>query len=85
MPTTSVYLSDDLAKRVKEAGLNVSSVTQAALEKELARLDEAVSSERRLFRLVDESDRAELAEALADHLTLLRQLPKQRLCGGVVA
>lgn len=37
MPKVSVYLSDDLYRRAREQGLQVSSLTQAALEQELSR------------------------------------------------
>ena len=36
MARVNVYLPDDLAERARAAGVNVSAVTQAALETELA-------------------------------------------------
>ena len=36
MARVNVYLPDDLAERVKEAGLNISGLTQAALRSALA-------------------------------------------------
>lgn len=36
MARVNVYLPDDLAARAREAGVNVSAVTRAALEAELA-------------------------------------------------
>jgi post-segregation antitoxin (ccd killing protein) len=35
MARVNIYLPDDLAKRAREAGLNVSGVAQAAIEEEL--------------------------------------------------
>lgn len=42
MARVNVYLPDDLAERVRAAGLNVSGITQDALRTELARLDTTV-------------------------------------------
>lgn len=39
MARVNVYLPDDLARRARTAGLNVSSVTQDALREVLARTD----------------------------------------------
>ncbi|MGH9280005.1 MAG: type II toxin-antitoxin system CcdA family antitoxin [Acidimicrobiales bacterium] len=36
MARVNVYLPDDLAEQAREAGLNVSSITQEALRRELA-------------------------------------------------
>ena len=41
MPKVSVYLSDDLYRRVRERDLPLSAVTQAALEEALAAEDNA--------------------------------------------
>ena len=52
MARVNVYLPDDLAAEAKEAGLNVSAVTQAAIRSELQRnamavwLDELASFRR---------------------------------------
>lgn len=37
MPKVSVYLPDELYRRAREQGIKLSAVTQAALERELAR------------------------------------------------
>ena len=37
MPKVSVYLPDELYRRAREQGVKLSAVTQAALERELAR------------------------------------------------
>jgi post-segregation antitoxin (ccd killing protein) len=36
MPKVSVYLSDELYERARQQGLSLSSLTQAAVERELA-------------------------------------------------
>jgi len=36
MARANIYLPDDLAKRAREAGLNVSGIAQEALERELS-------------------------------------------------
>ncbi len=35
MPRVNIYLTDDLARRAREAGLNVSRIAQEAIEREL--------------------------------------------------
>jgi post-segregation antitoxin (ccd killing protein) len=39
MARVNIYLSDDLAKRAPEAGLNVSGIAQEAIERELRSRD----------------------------------------------
>lgn len=39
MARVNIYLPEDLARRAREAGLNVSGVARVALEQELDRLD----------------------------------------------
>ena len=71
MARVNIYLPDDLAKRAREAGLNVSGVAQEALEselrvKDLAQWLELVRSEPPLRGVTHEEVIAALDELRAE-------------------
>ncbi len=62
MARANVYLPDDLHDRARAAGLNVSEVTQLALERELDRVDRLSAMDAFLDDLISESGPASEAQ-----------------------
>ena len=62
MARANVYLPDDLHDRARAAGLNVSEVTQLALERELDRLDRLAAMDTFLEELLHDGAPASPAQ-----------------------
>jgi hypothetical protein len=62
MARANVYLPDELHERARAAGLNVSELTQHAIEDELGRLDRLAAMDTFLELLADETGPATPAE-----------------------